>query len=478
MSKLYFRIDDIAPNMDWGKFNRLISVFKQYNIRPLLLVIPDNRDPELLKYFFSPHFWQIINQLRHDGWVVAQHGFQHLYKNDDGGILRINQKGEFAGLDYKTQKMMIKEGRDIIETNLERPEIFGAPGHSFDKNTVLALKENGFKYLSDGIALYPFKKWGIVWLPQIMWRPRIIPFGLATVALHPNTISFEDLNNLEKFIKENRKRIGNFEELINWHKEANAMMKAISFAANQILKIAWRAAFTFKSRSFYQDKDLKYTDASAYDRRGESSVIEHYVLGLWQPFLKNKIHKLSAGKIIADLGCGTCEYTRSAAAAQKIYAVDISVDMLKICREKMSALPQAEIINASVIEADLPVADLVIAIGVWEYISPRDLYEKIKKISRQGSKVVVVFPNIYNDLNWIRSIIKMKKVALRPGFIKNLFKQDFTLVDSASFGNVSFAPKQMQFLALPIWKFCDWLWRPFQKFLPLGVNIYYLFERK
>lgn len=238
----------------------------------------------------------------------------------------------------------------------------------------------------------------------------------------------------------------------------------------------------------YQNKNLKYINASAYDKREESSILEKYVLGLWQPFLKNKIYKLSAGKVIADLGCGTCEYTKDAKAAQKIYAVDISKTMLKICRAKLNDLKQAEIIEDSVLAVNLPPLDLVITIGIWEYINPSDLYEKIRKITRRGNKVIVVFPNIYNDLNWMRSIIKMspfggspvggKKVALRPGLIKNLFKRDFVLIESASFGNVSFVPKRMQFLALPLWKFCDRLWAPFQKFLPLGVNVYYLFERK
>lgn len=228
----------------------------------------------------------------------------------------------------------------------------------------------------------------------------------------------------------------------------------------------------------YQDKNSNYIDAEAYDKRAESSILERYVLGLWQPFLKNKICELSDGKIIADLGCGTGEYTQAAAAALKIYAVDSSEAMLQVCRTKLNDLKQAEVIKDSVLAVNLPPIDLVITVGVWEYMNPRDLYEKIKKLTKRGSKVIVVFPNIYNDLNLTRSVFKMKKVAPRPKLIKNLFKHDFMLIESASFGNVSFVPKRMQFLALPIWKFCDWLWAPFQKFLPLGVNIYYLFERK
>ncbi|OGD43195.1 hypothetical protein A2567_01870 [Candidatus Azambacteria bacterium RIFOXYD1_FULL_42_11] len=229
---------------------------------------------------------------------------------------------------------------------------------------------------------------------------------------------------------------------------------------------------------FYQNKNFEYTDARAYDRRGELSILENYVLKLWQPFLKNKIAGLSGGKVVADLGCGTGEYAQGAKNAKKIYAVDISAPMLKLCREKLKNFPQAEIIQLSVFEANLPQADLIITIGVWEYVNPKLLFKTIEKMSQKGSKIIVVFPNIYNDLNLVRSVFKMKRVALRPGFIKKLFKADFRLIESANFGMVSWVPKKLQFLALPVWKFCDFIWRPFQKFLPLGINIYYLFERK
>ena len=239
----------------------------------------------------------------------------------------------------------------------------------------------------------------------------------------------------------------------------------------------------------YQNKDLKYINAAAYDKRGGSSILEKYVLGLWQPFLKNKIGELSADKIIIDWGCGTGEYALAAKMAKKIYCVDISNIMLASAREKLKSFNKIEFILGSGFNKEISdgIGELVLTIGVWEYVDPTKLFEEIKRLTKQGSLILVVFPNIYNDLNWMRSIVKMspfggspaggKKIALRPGFIRNLFKRDFTLIESASFGNVSFAPKQMQFLALPVWKFCDLLWAPFQKFFPLGINVYYLFEK-
>lgn len=245
MTRFFFRLDDIAPNMNWDNFNFLVSIFKKYNIKPLLAVIPDNKDPKLLGYPADPNFWGIMNELRQNGWVIGQHGYQHMSKGG-GGTLSIHNSGEFGGLDFKFQESMIASGKKIIKTNLVNPEIFIAPRHSFDKNTVEALKINGINYISDGIALYPFKKWGIVWLPQILWRPRKGLFGMITVALHINTMGLEEINNLEKFIKENRGKIGNFSELMEWYAQSNSIKKTITFFINQAFKMVWWPVFWSK----------------------------------------------------------------------------------------------------------------------------------------------------------------------------------------------------------------------------------------
>ncbi len=247
MSRYFFRLDNIAPNMDWDKFNFIISVFRRYNIKPLLAVIPDNKDPKLLKYPANSDFWRIIKELNQDGWTIAQHGFEHLYKTGNGGVLKINKKGEFAGLDFKTQKAMITDGMRIIKDRLSSvSEIFVAPGHSFDKNTAMALKIEDFKYISDGIGLYPFKKWGLIWLPQILWRPRKVWLGFITVALHPNTMTDGDFNNLEEFIEKNPEKIGNFSELMNWYSRAGVLKKFFAFFVNLIFKPIWQMAFKLK----------------------------------------------------------------------------------------------------------------------------------------------------------------------------------------------------------------------------------------
>lgn len=47
MQRLLIRLDDITPDMDWEKFERLAALFEQYQIHPIIGVVPDNQDKTL-----------------------------------------------------------------------------------------------------------------------------------------------------------------------------------------------------------------------------------------------------------------------------------------------------------------------------------------------------------------------------------------------------------------------------------------------
>ena len=47
---LLLRMDDIAENMNWELMDKCEILFDNFNLKPLLGVIPANKDPELLKY--------------------------------------------------------------------------------------------------------------------------------------------------------------------------------------------------------------------------------------------------------------------------------------------------------------------------------------------------------------------------------------------------------------------------------------------
>ena len=236
MAKYIFRLDDICPEMDWEKFERLVQIFEKYNVKPLLAVIPDNQDESLKIGKPNPNFWERIKELSKKGFTIGMHGYQHKLENKNGGLLKISPGSEFATLPYEIQFNKIKKGKEILEKNGIKTDIFVAPWHSFDKNTIRALKELGFRYISDGIALWPFEKYGMIWIPQIAWKPRKFPIGIITFCLHSNFMTEKDFSHLENFLKHEASNTIDFEKMIKWYKTKSIISNLIINCINPLFE--------------------------------------------------------------------------------------------------------------------------------------------------------------------------------------------------------------------------------------------------
>ena len=74
------RLDDIAPNMNWEMMNKVKKLFIEYDVKPILGVIPKNQDKELQSYpLCNFDFWEEIRSLKNQGWIIAMHGYEHSY---------------------------------------------------------------------------------------------------------------------------------------------------------------------------------------------------------------------------------------------------------------------------------------------------------------------------------------------------------------------------------------------------------------
>ena len=197
------RLDDITPDMNWERFYRAKEIFDKYNICPLIGVVPDNQDETLHKEENREDFWDIICQLQESGWTVAQHGTYHCYETKNSGILGINPFSEFAGLSYEVQRHKLQVGKQILEENGIRTDIFMAPGHTYDKNTLKALQECGFSVITDGLSSMPYLEEGILCIPCRL-RGFKTPEGIDTVSLHTNLMNDQDMTELETFCKTNQ----------------------------------------------------------------------------------------------------------------------------------------------------------------------------------------------------------------------------------------------------------------------------------
>ena len=79
---ILIRLDDIAENMNWDLMEKSELLFNKYKIKPVLGVIPNNQDNELLTYPKKNNFWEQIRIWKNNGWEISMHGSNHVYDMD------------------------------------------------------------------------------------------------------------------------------------------------------------------------------------------------------------------------------------------------------------------------------------------------------------------------------------------------------------------------------------------------------------
>jgi predicted deacetylase len=217
MKMMSFRIDDVCPQMDQARFTAALDLLRKYGIKPLLGIIPDNQDPVLRQQVEDNNFWGKMRQLRDEGYLIAMHGFKHVYDSQSKSLLTGGTKSEFAGHAFEAQVKKITSGIDILRQHNLDTDIFFAPAHSFDKNTLIALHQSGFRYISDGRSRYCYERFGLVFIPCRSYRVAVKCNGVTTVALHPSLNGDKEYETLKKTLVRNKACLVSFSALLNNH---------------------------------------------------------------------------------------------------------------------------------------------------------------------------------------------------------------------------------------------------------------------
>ena len=217
--KIAIRLDDITEKMDWEKFLRFKELLCKYGIKPLLGVIPECRDASISgsSKGAPADFWVYLKELSKEGYVLAQHGVYHVYRTNKGGIFPLNKQSELAGLKYEEQLKMLGEGREILRQKGIETDIFMAPSHSYDLNTLKALKELGFLKITDGFGRMPYEYKGMTFLPISYKKSetlKTLKEGYSTLVFHTNTMKDKDFENLERMLSENRDKFISYEDYL------------------------------------------------------------------------------------------------------------------------------------------------------------------------------------------------------------------------------------------------------------------------
>lgn len=228
--KIVIRMDDISPGMNMGNFRRFKRILDEHHIRPLIGVVPENRDPKLMsddvEMVYDIHnkehkterldtgesaeknaaFWKMVRNLQSEGWIIAMHGLHHEYTTKKGGLLPLNKQSEFAGLPLETQTSMLREGKKILADHGIATDFFMAPSHTYDRNTLTALLDNGFRRVTDGFGRNAYRRHDLTFYPISYRRDGVVKDkrdGYTTFVVHTDTLKNDEFAYYEKLICEN-----------------------------------------------------------------------------------------------------------------------------------------------------------------------------------------------------------------------------------------------------------------------------------
>ena len=234
---LLIRMDDITENMNWKHMDKCELLFDKFNLRPLLGVIPENKDPELLKYPKNSNFWKRVESWKKKGWEISMHGYSHLYERQTNrkDIFNYGGGSEFFGLDYENQLNKIKSGLEKFREKNISIRSFFAPNHTYDFNTLKALDKSGIRIVIDGYGLFPYSKFNLFFIPQLFYKEIILPFGIQSTQIHINYWDDEYFLNFENFINKNYNKIVDLNYILNLGK-SNFFKNTINYSVEKTLK--------------------------------------------------------------------------------------------------------------------------------------------------------------------------------------------------------------------------------------------------
>jgi predicted deacetylase len=201
------RFDDICPTINWTIWEKVEKILFDADIKPIIAVVPNNKDPKLQVDDPRSDFWKRLRYWQSLKWSIALHGYEHRFTTNSSGLLGLNNFSEFSGLPRDIQLFKLESAVRVFHENSINIDLWIAPAHSFDLTTVDLLLKKGIYVISDGFYWRVVKRFNAVWVPQQLWKFRRMPFGIWTVCFHPNTFTKSTLFKLSEDIKVFRSRI-------------------------------------------------------------------------------------------------------------------------------------------------------------------------------------------------------------------------------------------------------------------------------
>ena len=150
---MIFRLDDYVIGHG-GMQDSLVELFVKHQIPLSVGIIPfEGNSNQIRHHGLSQRTLILHNRIQNGSVEMMMHGFAHLDNNFEGKSKSTVGKSEFAGDSYKSQFQRLKSGKRFLDSLFEKEvKVFSPPWNTYDKNTLLALKDLGFTTISSDLA--------------------------------------------------------------------------------------------------------------------------------------------------------------------------------------------------------------------------------------------------------------------------------------------------------------------------------------
>jgi hypothetical protein len=254
-ARLLIRIDDVCETSNWHVLRQLESVMVEQGVRPIVAIVPENMDDELVVEPPNPSYWDDLVRWQALGYSMALHGYHHTFTQQGGGIINTSPNGEFNGLPESEQFDLLCSGVQELESHGIHPTVWVAPRHSFDWATVAALSKVGIHYVSDGLFVAPRNgPYGSLWIPQQLGRIRRPLFGVMTACLHVNRWEAMEIRQFGKQLAACRGCLTSLEEIAGG-RSAWPTWSAVQIERGDIVRVARRMKSGVTGGGSHQGRD-------------------------------------------------------------------------------------------------------------------------------------------------------------------------------------------------------------------------------
>jgi len=244
MVRYFIRLDDLCHTSNLQKWQRFFDVFNRFGVKPIIAVIPANKDAKLLDCgSYNPHFWSLVRKLQANGYIIGLHGYDHVYVSSDAGLLQTNKRAEFAGMPIAVQGQKLAAAAKIFNNEGITTQVFVAPAHSLDRQTLAALRQvTSIRTISDGLLPFPYRRFGFNWLPVQLAETTVKKKGTWTFNYHPETCTDEMFQQMEDFIR------------MHWAQFAR--IEDVSYKPYRIIEKLWENYLIYKRSLKEQIKNI------------------------------------------------------------------------------------------------------------------------------------------------------------------------------------------------------------------------------